>query len=46
MIKIEELVWDNWNIEHIGKHGVKVIEAEEACSYGSRYEPKGKKVNQ
>lgn len=31
MIKIEELIWDNWNIGHIGKHGVKVIEIEEAC---------------
>lgn len=31
MIKIEELIWDNWNIEHIGRHRVRVAEIEEAC---------------
>lgn len=26
-----KLVWDNWNIEHIKKHGVTVLEVREAC---------------
>lgn len=28
---IEELIWDDWNIEHIKKHGVSVSEVEEVC---------------
>lgn len=29
-IKIEQLIWDNWNKEHIKKHTVTIAEAEEA----------------
>lgn len=29
-IKIKELIWDEYNIEHIKKHNVTVSEAEEA----------------
>lgn len=29
-IKIATLVWDEWNIEHIKKHGVKIEEITEA----------------
>ncbi|MDO8638179.1 MAG: hypothetical protein Q7R43_01275 [Candidatus Daviesbacteria bacterium] len=28
-IRIEQLVWDNWNIKHIKKHNVSVSETEE-----------------
>ena len=29
-IKIEQLIWDEWNKEHIKKHKVAVSEVEEA----------------
>lgn len=29
-IKIKELIWDEYNVEHIKKHNVTVIEASEA----------------
>lgn len=32
LYNIEELVWDDWNIEHIKKHDVSVNEVEETCS--------------
>lgn len=32
LYNIEELIWDDWNREHIKKHKVKVEEIEEACS--------------
>lgn len=28
---IKNLIWDEWNIEHIAKHGVKPDEAEQIC---------------
>lgn len=28
---IKNLIWDEWNIEHIAKHGVKPEEIEEIC---------------
>ena len=28
---IKNLIWDEWNIEHIAKHRVKPEEAEQAC---------------
>jgi uncharacterized protein len=28
---IEELIWDEWNVEHIKKHKVCVTEVEEVC---------------
>ena len=28
---IKNLIWDEWNIEHIAKHGVKPEEIEQAC---------------
>lgn len=31
-IVIKKLVWDEWNKEHIGKHNVTVLEAEEAVA--------------
>lgn len=30
-MKIEELEWDDWNIEHITKHGVTPQEVEDVC---------------
>lgn len=29
-IKIKSLIWDDWNTEHIKKHGVLISEVEEA----------------
>ncbi len=29
-VKKSELVWDEWNVEHLAKHKVKTSEAEEA----------------
>ena len=34
MIKIERLIWDNWNIKHIGKHKVTTDEVGEAAPKG------------
>lgn len=31
-IRLKQLIWDNWNINHIKKHNVTVKEAEEAVS--------------
>ncbi|MEI8067997.1 MAG: BrnT family toxin [Candidatus Shapirobacteria bacterium] len=31
LYNIRELIWDDWNVEHIKKHNVCVIEVEEAC---------------
>ncbi len=31
MIYIRELLWSNWNIEHIARHNVSPNEVEEAC---------------
>jgi len=31
LYNIEELIWDEWNVEHIKKHSVSVGEIEEAC---------------
>lgn len=31
MTKIKQLIWNGWNIEHIGKHKISVSEVEEAC---------------
>ena len=31
LYNIKELVWDDWNVEHIKKHEVSVIEVEKAC---------------
>ena len=30
-MRIDELLWDDWNIEHIAGHGVEPDEVEEAC---------------
>jgi uncharacterized DUF497 family protein len=32
LYNIEELIWDDWNREHIKKHKVSVDEVEESCS--------------
>ena len=31
-MRIGELVWDDWNIEHIAEHGVVPEEVEEVCA--------------
>jgi len=31
MVKIKQLIWDNWNVRYIRKHKVNVNEVEEAC---------------
>lgn len=31
LYNIKELVWDDWNVEHIKKHEVSVFEVEEVC---------------
>lgn len=31
LYNIKELIWDEWNIEHIKKHEVSAIEVEEVC---------------
>lgn len=31
MIKIKQLVWDEWNVEHIRRHKVSAEEVEEVC---------------
>ncbi len=32
-MRIAGFEWDDWNIEHIGRHGVTLAEVEEACYY-------------
>lgn len=31
MIKIKQLIWDDWNVGHINKHKVSVDEVKEVC---------------
>jgi uncharacterized DUF497 family protein len=31
MVRIKQLVWDDWNVEHIRKHRVNINEVEEVC---------------
>jgi len=31
MVKIKRLIWDEWNVEHIKRHKVRVNEVEEVC---------------
>lgn len=31
MVVVKGLIWDDWNKEHITKHGVSVEEVEEVC---------------
>ncbi len=35
---IKQLVWDEWNINHIAKHDVDPEEAEEVCSSRNLFE--------
>lgn len=30
-MKIRKLIWDEWTVEHISKHGVRQDEVEEVC---------------
>lgn len=30
-MRIGELIWDDWNVEHIADHGVAPEEVEEVC---------------
>ena len=36
-IKVTELEWDAWNLEHIKKHGVSQVEVEEAITRVKAY---------
>lgn len=36
-IVIKQLIWDDWNIEHIGKHNISPDEVQEVCD-GNRIE--------
>ena len=38
MVEIRRLIWDPWNVGHIGRHGVSPREVEEVC----RTDPLGK----
>lgn len=31
MTRIKQLIWDDWNVEHISGHKVSVDEVEEVC---------------
>ena len=31
MMTIKGLIWDDWNKEHVNKHGISVEEVEEVC---------------
>ena len=31
MVRIKQLIWDDWNVEHISKHKVSINEVEEVC---------------
>lgn len=31
MVRVNGLIWDEWNKEHIAKHGISVKEVEEVC---------------
>ena len=30
-MRIDELIWDDWNVEHIADHGVEPDEVEDVC---------------
>ena len=53
MFKVKELIWGDWNKEHIAKHGVSSEEVEEVChgdfkvveSYRKRLQIEGKTKN-
>jgi len=30
-VRIDELIWDDWNVEHIAGHDVEPEEVEEVC---------------
>ena len=30
-IRIQKLIWDDWNVEHIARHDVEPEEAEQVC---------------
>ena len=52
-IEIATLQWDDFNVEHIARHGVSMSEVQEACvnyvyihkTYGDRYLLVGQTVN-
>jgi len=31
-VRIDELIWDEWNVEHIADHGVEPEEVEDVCT--------------
>ena len=31
MIVVRQLIWDDWNVAHIARHGVSPYEVEEVC---------------
>jgi uncharacterized DUF497 family protein len=39
--RIRELLWDDWNEEHIARHNVTIPEVEDVC-FGNPWELRGK----
>ena len=33
-MRIEWLIWDDWNVDHIAEHGVEPEEVEQICQHG------------
>ncbi len=36
MMVVKGLIWDDWNKEHVAKHGISVEEVEEVCHASSK----------
>jgi len=36
MIRIKQLIWGDWNVEHISKHKVGINEVEEVCRFAGK----------
>lgn len=41
-MRIATLLWDEWNEEHISRHGISSEEVEEVCSYPGRILRRGR----
>lgn len=39
MIKVKEIVWDEWNVDHIKKHNISITEVEEVCRGHYKQQP-------
>ena len=42
MVKIRYLIWDDWNVEHIARHGVAPQEVREVCASRESWHRKGR----